>query len=159
MAPSSPRRLAAGGGRPLHLPPLELLDLVLLGIDDLLSESCDLGQRAVLELGVGHVDGALVVVAIISTKAMSNSVPVAAMRRLMSASLIMPGISVSPWPPCPSDGVMGLPQLRSQPCSWVISWRWLLTMLSASLCSSGRSVRLSTSLAISIACWWWGIMF
>ena len=81
------------------------------------------------------------------------------MSRLISASLMVPGISLSLWPPWPSGGVAGFPQLRSQACIWVISWLWLLTMLLASLRSSGRSVWLSTSLAISMACWWWGIMF
>ena len=87
------------GGRPLRLPLLELIDLVLLGVDDLLGESCDLGSEpsksSVLAMSMAPWWWA----AIISTKARSNSVPVDCMRRRISASLIMPGISVSPWPP------------------------------------------------------------
>src|SRR5215207_375086 len=56
-APSSPRRSSDSRGRPLRLPPLELIDLVPLDVDDLLRKSGALGLRAVLELGVGHVDG------------------------------------------------------------------------------------------------------
>jgi hypothetical protein len=37
---------------------LQLVDLTLLGVDDLLGELLDLRQRAVSELDVGHFDGA-----------------------------------------------------------------------------------------------------
>src|SRR6266545_565595 len=46
----------------------------------------------------------------------------------------------------------------SQACMMRISASWLVMILAASFTSSGRRLRPSTSLAMSMACWWWGIM-
>src|SRR6266545_4372502 len=60
-APGPPRVVFTRGSGPRLLPGGQLADLALLGRDDLLGELLDLGQRAIPELGVGHLDRALVV--------------------------------------------------------------------------------------------------
>jgi len=80
---------------------LHLGDLGPLAVDDLLCDALASELRALAEFGLGHVDGAaLLMLDIICSHIVSKAPPLACLNCCMSCALIMPGMGCRR--PCPA---------------------------------------------------------